>query len=506
MANKTVTVKQTGGTYDSLSAALAGEKIANPDLTATGMNGILTIECYAMNDTTQANISTGWTTDATHYINITCPAGERHSGVWDGTKYNISVTNAYALLNSIAYTRVSFLQLKTTKSASAYYHVLRNTNAGDYSWFFNNIIYGLGAYTGAGIHLENNIGCYVFNNLSYSDSYVNANASNHGIGGETDAGANYFYNNTSIGWAYGYQAYNTNQSIYKNNISYGSHNAAWLGTPWTGSDYNATDRDAATGNTNDRVSQTFSFVDANNQNYHLLSTDEGAKGFGVDLSSAFTTDIDGETRPAVWDIGMDQAELWFGWPTKGPTGTYWDACLFATKFTLPVEGTITSIYLAVVQASGTQYATCALYTSGGSLLSATSEITVTGAYDGWIELPLLTPQTVSAGTYMLANMESATALKAYYSNAGTAGQQGYIWRTYADGIPSSASFSFNYANKYSIYAEYYLDINGSSAIVKTNNWNKILEAYLVDGGVVKNVEEAYITVNGEWKKWWPPPP
>lgn len=46
---------------------------------------------------------------------------------------------------------------------------------------------------------------------------------------------------------------------------------------------------------------------------------------------------------------------------------------------------------------------------------------------------------------------------------------------------------------------------GSSAIVKTNLWNKIFEVNLIDGGVVKDVQEAYISVNGVWEKWWPPP-
>ena len=44
MANKTVTVKSSGGDYTSLNAALAGE---STNLVST-LDGILTIECYAM--------------------------------------------------------------------------------------------------------------------------------------------------------------------------------------------------------------------------------------------------------------------------------------------------------------------------------------------------------------------------------------------------------------------------------------------------------------------------
>lgn len=59
MADKTVTVKASGGTYASLQAAFDGERTANPDLTATGMNGILTIECYAMADTNATTVAGG---------------------------------------------------------------------------------------------------------------------------------------------------------------------------------------------------------------------------------------------------------------------------------------------------------------------------------------------------------------------------------------------------------------------------------------------------------------
>ena len=42
------------------------------------------------------------------------------------------------------------------------------------------------------------------------------------------------------------------------------------------------------------------------EDYHLDPTDTGATGFGVDLRPAFSTDIDGDARGGVWDIGADQ--------------------------------------------------------------------------------------------------------------------------------------------------------------------------------------------------------
>ena len=63
---------------------------------------------------------------------------------------------------------------------------------------------------------------------------------------------------------------------------------------------------------NNRINQTFSFVDAAMKDFHLAATDTGALTYGTDLSAdpnyPFSTDIDGEARPhgASWDIGFDE--------------------------------------------------------------------------------------------------------------------------------------------------------------------------------------------------------
>jgi hypothetical protein len=220
----------------------------------------------------------------------------------------LEVTNAYALHIQTAYTRALGLQLKTTKTASAFYHVMRVRAAADYCRIGYNIVYGLGAYTGAGIHLEGNIGTCVWNNLSYSNTY-NAHASNHGIGTETDQGKNYFYNNTTIGWYYGYQIYSTNYSVFINNIAKGSNSTAFVASSFPAtSDYNSTDKAAATGGDHDRVNQTFAFVDEGNLDFHLAYNDGGARGHGYSDpgSGLFSDDIDGVARSGNWDIGADQ--------------------------------------------------------------------------------------------------------------------------------------------------------------------------------------------------------
>lgn len=64
------------------------------------------------------------------------------------------------------------------------------------------------------------------------------------------------------------------------------------------------------GGTGNRANQTFTFEDEGNDDFHLSSSDAGAKGYGADLSGdanyPFNDDIDGDTRSAPWDIGADQ--------------------------------------------------------------------------------------------------------------------------------------------------------------------------------------------------------
>jgi hypothetical protein len=64
----------------------------------------------------------------------------------------------------------------------------------------------------------------------------------------------------------------------------------------------------AAGSANNRVNQTFTFVGTND--LHLAPTDLGARGGGANLSAdsalPIQDDVDGETRPTLWDIGADQ--------------------------------------------------------------------------------------------------------------------------------------------------------------------------------------------------------
>ncbi len=80
------------------------------------------------------------------------------------------------------------------------------------------------------------------------------------------------------------------------------------GGVFTGSVTNASGDATAPGST-PRINQTFTFVNAASDDYHLAAGDAGAKDFGTDLSAdavfAFDDDIDGDLF-GTWDIGFDE--------------------------------------------------------------------------------------------------------------------------------------------------------------------------------------------------------
>jgi hypothetical protein len=124
LADKTVTVRPSGGTYTTLQAAFDGEVIANPDLTAGGMNGILTIsiegDWSGGADTTAVSHGT-FTTDSTHYIIIKTDAANRAGTAFSASKYRLEAASigAGGTLNlKTSYTRCIGLQVRDTTGAN----------------------------------------------------------------------------------------------------------------------------------------------------------------------------------------------------------------------------------------------------------------------------------------------------------------------------------------------------------------------------------------------------
>lgn len=108
----------------------------------------------------------------------------------------------------------------------------------------------------------------------------------------------YYLNCTAIDCDVGFEIFSGALVYWINCLADGSISIDF-GTTATVSQNNASSDGTATG-TGSRTNQTFTFVNAGNDDYHLASNDAGARTFGQDLSAygvfAFDDDIDGQLR------------------------------------------------------------------------------------------------------------------------------------------------------------------------------------------------------------------
>lgn len=118
------------------------------------------------------------------------------------------------------------------------------------------------------------------------------------------------YNCNSIENDYGF-ATNVKQYRIKNCLASGNVVNDFDGPFTTIDANNNASSDATAPGTSSRINQTFSFVNAASDDYHILDTDVGAYEFGEDLGTdlfyAFMDDIDRKNfRGGVWSIGFDE--------------------------------------------------------------------------------------------------------------------------------------------------------------------------------------------------------
>lgn len=320
LITRTIKGSGLGGDYTTLAGAESGEQAARTDLVTRDEQ--LTIECFASAapDTTRVDVD-GFTTDATRYIVITSPTAERHTGKWDTTKYRLAPTASgnFALAIYEPYTRLVGIQVynQTTDgfSYAAHFDV-----AGPL--YVSHCIFRVNAAIGSGSQRVLNIRAnpaYFWNCVAWGAR--SPDGLSRGFNDNLNAGPAYIYNCTAYDCDDGFfEGDNGWDFIVKNCLAANCTRAFPAGWNWPAAcDYNATNNAlAAVGSgamnnppgANRRVSQTFSFVDAANGDFHLQASDTGALGFGADLSAdsnlAFSDDIDGQTRTGTWDIGADE--------------------------------------------------------------------------------------------------------------------------------------------------------------------------------------------------------
>src|SRR3989338_10487807 len=272
------------------------EDDVNPSLDLVTANIVMMVACYGDGvDTTGVTID-GRTTDATRYIRIYTPVAasevgvsQRHAGVWDDNKYRLVASRGSDLgqiLLADPYIELDGLQVQlgtgvyegwgireATYNSKISNTIIRGPVTNTQAWIGGILIY----QAGGGYLKLNNVIIYDFIGGSSNYGFIWYDSS-HSV-----YASNITVQNCAVGFS-------GSGMVLKNSL-FKSCTTAASGTFAAGTDYNATNNASigytvtGGGNTHDRVSQTFTFVNEAGDDFHLASTDAGASNVGVDLSA-----------------------------------------------------------------------------------------------------------------------------------------------------------------------------------------------------------------------------
>ena len=331
------TVKPAGGDYTSLEACMNANE---QDLTGDGWFDVEIDGIWSSADTTPVSIDT-YVTTISDYINIYTTNTARHDGTFGGSNFyklshsswdtsHIKIFVHFVTINGLAIDgssggyRGGGIQgaYEACKGLTIKNCILKGMGGDEAGW----AIY-------SGYNTDLTYPSYFYNNIIYEDRPANNNAWGIHLYGRNM----YCYNNTVYGNLIGIYFFEDNGTIcIKNNNCIGN------GTDFSGTSsdagYNLSSDDTAPG-ANSKKSSTLdpdasvSTECISTSDLHLIST-ANAINSGLDLSTTFTDDIDGETRPTgagTWDIGADEyielypASLEWGEqnPSQGETAKKW---------------------------------------------------------------------------------------------------------------------------------------------------------------------------------------
>ncbi len=321
--------------YTALGASVLGTENTGIDATVrdfdtwsgskdlVGSDEQWNIACYNDAPDTARVLMDGWTTGPSNYVRIFTPytnsqvgTSQRHAGSWGSGGYALEFTGEYHFLEThVSYTVIEGLRVRATSFNADFAYGIRVTGAGVTGVHIRNNIVKEGTGVGGdrgGIIVQSTTTkpSYIYNNIVHGFSGTQA----FGIfaGSDFSGRSSLVLSNTVANCNGGIVA-NWGDVQASNNLVYQT-TEAFLGHFVSGSDNNATDNSENTSgdlNTsmNDRPNQTFVFVNAIGEDFHLHSTDTGATDFGADLSThpdlPIVDDIDSETRTIPWDIGAD---------------------------------------------------------------------------------------------------------------------------------------------------------------------------------------------------------
>lgn len=272
------------------------------DLTDDG-GDMLYIHCAGTTTDSGYVDFSGWTTNTTNYIEI---VGDS-TGVWSDAVYTLKNTGTAITLQNTAKIVFRNIQIWNYMTTNQYgYAFIRSGGSGSQSfWLINSLVRGGGDET---THQYAQIG---FSDNSYGAVYlINSVFYDFSIGsGEEDYAAFFNY---STAYVYNCTFYNNengirgngNDIVMKNCIASGN-DVDYLNTFHTSSTNNISADDTAPANEPYYRESTMTYTNAAGGDFSLAASDTDAIDTGADLSSVFTNDITGKTRPvgAAWDIG-----------------------------------------------------------------------------------------------------------------------------------------------------------------------------------------------------------
>ena len=247
----------------------------------------------------------GSTTDATHYMWLTVAEGQRHNGkagtgvVWK----NSSDKTGRVIEMKNPYTRIEWIEFDGSTMPPGDYDVVSfdadNITA-------NNIIVHdiAGSNMNAFELWQTGANAHIYNCIAY-----NVSGDNSAIVVIKDAPGviidNCTFYNASVRGIHNID----DNTIVRNTISMNAPpNYDFGGTYHDSSGYNMSSDTTAPGTyplKSKTAAKQFVSVTSGSENLHLKGGSD-AIGKGTILSSSFTTDIDGATRSAPWDIGADE--------------------------------------------------------------------------------------------------------------------------------------------------------------------------------------------------------
>ncbi|MAX66234.1 MAG: hypothetical protein CME66_04800 [Halobacteriovoraceae bacterium] len=267
--------------------------------------------------------TSGWTKDRAQklsFVVVKDPAhvgiSQRHSGVWDNSKYRLVVSDANAIRVETNRTRVSGLQVELAGTTDNNY-VLNNRNNAE-----GIISHNIFKATSIGESLDGIIyydygqrglkRTFFYNNLIYNfstPSSVAVNVDWQSQGSESG----WFYNNTIANnyrgvYCSAYRGCNLVNNIIVGSEDYDINSSGGLYRAY----HNIiSDTSLATQSTSiskvgniSAVSVGALFIDANSEDFRIPNASSAQVDAGFDLSSDFSDAIDGSSRDVNFDIGV----------------------------------------------------------------------------------------------------------------------------------------------------------------------------------------------------------